>query len=90
MQLPDNHQDIVDRFLAACQADERIVAAIVGGSYAEDKADKFSDLDLFFITNPVVYLLALDDFLRNIFLIFGKIKSKFNLLIQLKIRFISN
>ena len=32
MQLPDHHQNIVDRFTADCQADERIVAAFLGGS----------------------------------------------------------
>jgi predicted nucleotidyltransferase len=55
MQMPDNHQDVVDRFIAACQSDERIVAAFLGGSYAKDKADKFSDLDLFFITTDEAY-----------------------------------
>lgn len=55
MQLPDHYQDVVDRFIAACQADERIVAAFLGGSYAEDKADKYSDLDLFFITTDQAY-----------------------------------
>src|SRR5215210_3540370 len=33
MQLPDHYQDVVDRFIAACQADERIVAAFLGGSW---------------------------------------------------------
>jgi len=61
MQLPGNHQDIVDRFVAACQADERIVAAFLGGSHAKDKADKFSDLDLFFITTDEAY----EDFLAE-------------------------
>jgi len=55
MQLPKNHQEIVDRFVATCQADERIVAAFLGGSHAQDKADKFSDLDLFFITIDEAY-----------------------------------
>jgi predicted nucleotidyltransferase len=61
IQLPGNHQDIVDRFVATCQADERIVAAFLGGSYAKDKADKFSDLDLFFITTDEAY----EDFLAE-------------------------
>jgi predicted nucleotidyltransferase len=67
IQLPDNHQDIVDRFLAACQADERIVAAFLGGSYANDKVDKFSDLDLFFITTDEAYedfLVERESFIR--------------------------
>ena len=34
VQLPDHHQNILDRFTAACQADERIVAAFLGASYA--------------------------------------------------------
>ncbi len=55
MQLPDHYQDVLERFISACQADERIVAAFLGGSYAEDKADKYSDLDLFFITTDQTY-----------------------------------
>ena len=58
-QLPDNHQDILDRFVAACQKDERIVAAFLGGSYASGTVDEFSDLDLFFITTDEAY----EDFL---------------------------
>jgi predicted nucleotidyltransferase len=61
IQLPDNHQDVVDRFIAACQTDERIVAAFLGGSYANGVADKFSDLDLFFITTDEAY----EDFLSE-------------------------
>jgi predicted nucleotidyltransferase len=55
LQLPRNHQEIADRFLAACQADDRIVAAFIGGSYAEGQVDKHSDLDLFFITTDEAY-----------------------------------
>lgn len=61
MQLPDNHQNIVDRFIAICQADERIVAAFLGGSYARNAADQFSDLDLYFITTDEAY----EDFLAE-------------------------
>ena len=67
IQLPDHYQDVVNRFMAACQADERIVAAFLGGSYAEDKADKYSDLDLFFITTDQAYetfLLERENFIR--------------------------
>ena len=66
MPLPDNYQDVVDRFIAACQADERIVAAFLGGSYAEDKADKYSDLDLYFITTNQSYETFLAE--REIFI----------------------
>ena len=45
-QPPPHHQVVKNRFLAACQADERIVAATVYGSYARGAADAYSDLDL--------------------------------------------
>ena len=61
MQFPENHQDIVDRFVAVCQADERIVAAFLGGSYARSEADQFSDLDVYFITTDEAY----EDFLAE-------------------------
>lgn len=67
MQLPDHYRDVVNRFMAVCQADERIVAAFLGGSYAVDKADKYSDLDLFFITTDQAYetfLLERENFIR--------------------------
>lgn len=59
MQLPKNHQETAERFLTACQADDRIVAAFIGGSYANGEADKHSDLDLYFVTTDESY----DDFL---------------------------
>lgn len=55
MSLPANYQLIVDRFVAACQADQQIVAAFLGGSYADGKADQYSDLDLYFITTDEAY-----------------------------------
>ena len=45
-----HHQATVERFVAACQADERVVAAFLGGSYARGTADAHSDLDLYVIT----------------------------------------
>jgi predicted nucleotidyltransferase len=53
--------------MAACQADERIVAAFLGGSHAKDKANKFSDLDLFFIPTDEAYgdfLAGRESFIR--------------------------
>ena len=50
LQLPNNHQGVINRFVAACQADERVVAAFLGGSYAKGTADAYSDLDLYLIT----------------------------------------
>jgi predicted nucleotidyltransferase len=45
-RLPENLRVIVERFIAACRADERIVAAFLVGSYARGTADAYSDLDL--------------------------------------------
>jgi predicted nucleotidyltransferase len=53
--LPPHHQALLDRFLAACQDDERIVAAFLGGSYARGAADAYSDLDLGLITADAAY-----------------------------------
>jgi predicted nucleotidyltransferase len=44
------HQRVMQRFVAACQADERIVAATLYGSHARGAADEHSDLDLGLIT----------------------------------------
>ena len=55
IQMPEHHQEILSRFITACQADERIVAAFIGGSFAEDQTDQYSDLDLFFITADDAY-----------------------------------
>jgi predicted nucleotidyltransferase len=41
---------VVSRFVDACSADERIVAAFLDGSRATDEADEYSDLDLYVIT----------------------------------------
>lgn len=50
IQLRPNHQAFVDRFVSACLADDRVVAAFLGGSYAKGYADAYSDLDLCVIT----------------------------------------
>jgi predicted nucleotidyltransferase len=52
---PHNHQVIMNRFVAACQADERVVAATLYGSYARGAADAYSDLDLGLITTDAAY-----------------------------------
>src|SRR6266487_3633521 len=61
LQLPHHHQLVVNRFIAACQADERIVAAFLGGSYASGTADACSDLDLYLVTTDEAY----DDFFNG-------------------------
>jgi predicted nucleotidyltransferase len=55
LQLPHHHQVVMNRFIAACQADERVVAAFLGGSYARGTADTCSDLDLYLITTDEAY-----------------------------------
>lgn len=49
VQLSSNHQNILERILTACQADERIIAAFLVGSYAKGKADEHSDLDTYIV-----------------------------------------
>src|SRR3989475_12842006 len=61
-QQPQNHQIVMNRFVAACQTDERVVAAFLGGSYARDAADAYSDLDLYLITTDEAY----DDFTASL------------------------
>ncbi len=61
LRMPENHQDILERFVSACQADKRIVAAFIGGSYALGKVDQFSDMDIFFITTDEAY----DEFISS-------------------------
>ena len=55
LQLPDKHQIFTDRFVAACQADDRVAAAFLGGSYAKGTADAYSDLDLCLIATDAAY-----------------------------------
>jgi predicted nucleotidyltransferase len=56
LQLSNRHQTIVDRFVAACRADERVIGAFLGGSYARGAADAYSDLDLYVITVDGTYM----------------------------------
>jgi predicted nucleotidyltransferase len=55
LQLSHKHQVFMNRFVAACQADARVVAAFLGGSYARGTADIYSDLDLCLITSDAAY-----------------------------------
>lgn len=47
---PRDHDAVIERFVGLCSADERIVAAFLGGSHARGEADEYSDLDLCLIT----------------------------------------
>src|SRR6266705_1411799 len=58
LQQPHHHQVVMNRFVAAGLADERVVAAFLGGSYARGTTDEYSDLDLYLITTDEAY----DDF----------------------------
>jgi predicted nucleotidyltransferase len=55
IQLRPNHQAFVDRFVKACQADDRIVAAFLGGSNVKGTADTYSDIDLSVVTTDQAF-----------------------------------
>jgi len=50
-----DHDTVIERLVALCSGDERIVAAFLGGSHARAEADEFSDLDLCLITTDEAY-----------------------------------
>jgi predicted nucleotidyltransferase len=52
---------VVSRFVDACSADDRVVAAFLTGSYARGEADEYSDLDLGVVTRHH----AFDSFLAD-------------------------
>lgn len=55
LQQPQHHQVVMNRFVAVGLADERVVAAFLGGSKARGAADAYSDLDLYLITTDEAY-----------------------------------
>lgn len=55
IRMSDHHRDVVNRCVAVCQADPRVVAAFLGGSYAKGTADAYSDLDLYVIVADADY-----------------------------------
>lgn len=46
---------LIEKFTAACQADNRVVAAFLGGSFVSGTADEYSDLDLYLVTREDDY-----------------------------------
>ncbi len=60
-EIEQNRQAVIHRFAVACQADERVVAAFLGGSYARDATDAYSDIDFGLITLDEAY----DDFFAD-------------------------
>jgi predicted nucleotidyltransferase len=61
LQQPLHHQIITKRFVNACQVDERVVAAFLGGSYARGTNDVYSDLDFGLIITDETYEYFLED-----------------------------
>ena len=69
IQLRPNHQAFVERFVEACRADDRIVAAFLGGSHVKGYADAYSDVDLGLITTDSSFeefLQQRETFLRTL------------------------
>ena len=62
IQQPPHHQIITNRFIAACDADERVIAAFIGGSYAMGTTDEYSDLDFYAIILDEAY----EDFIASL------------------------
>jgi predicted nucleotidyltransferase len=52
---------VISRFIDACAADDRIVAAFLAGSYATGMADAYSDLDLGVITTDEAFADVIAD-----------------------------
>jgi hypothetical protein len=46
----DHEQAILQRLIATCERDDRVVAAFLGGSLASGKADEWSDVDVYVVT----------------------------------------
>lgn len=55
MDLAGGHLAVVERFVECCRADERVLAAFLGGSYARGAADRYSDLDLYVVTTDAAF-----------------------------------
>jgi hypothetical protein len=69
IQLRPNQEAFVDRFVNACRADDRVVAAFLGGSYVKGYADAYSDVDLCIITTDPSFeefLNTREAFLRSL------------------------
>lgn len=49
-QIEQNRRATIERFVAACQQDERVVAAFLGGSSVRNATDAYSDIDFGLIT----------------------------------------
>ncbi len=69
IQFPENHLHFLKQFVAKCRGDERVVAALLFGSYAKATNDNYSDLDLLLITFDEAYedfRAGREDFIRQL------------------------
>jgi predicted nucleotidyltransferase len=55
IQLRHHQKSFLDRFVKACLADDRVVAAFLGGSNVKGYADAYSDIDLCVITTDQAF-----------------------------------
>lgn len=53
-----NHRVIMNRFVAACQADERVGAATLYGTFAKGAADAYSEQATYCLQEPRAMLQA--------------------------------
>ena len=51
----EGQQTVLARFVEACEADERVVAAFLGGSRGARREDEWSDLDIYVVTSDEDY-----------------------------------
>jgi predicted nucleotidyltransferase len=69
IQVRPNHQAYLNRFEEACRSDERVLAALLVGSYVKGTNDEHSDLDLYVITKDEAYnefVSRRDSFVRSL------------------------
>lgn len=52
---PNDLEPFLDRFVTACEQDDRVVAAFLGGSHGRGEADAYSDVDLCVIAKHDAY-----------------------------------
>ena len=50
--LPETHRNFIDRALRIFSADPRVLGVAAAGSFADDKMDRFSDIDLTIVVEP--------------------------------------
>jgi predicted nucleotidyltransferase len=58
---PNDLRPFLDRFVAACEQDDRVVAAFLGGSRGRGEADAYSDVDLCVIAKEDAYEALVGD-----------------------------